>query len=42
LSANGPTLAQAIQEQLGLKMDAKKIGLGVLVVDSAEMVPIEN
>ena len=32
----------AIQEQLGLKLEAKKMPVDVLVVDHAEKVPVEN
>jgi uncharacterized protein (TIGR03435 family) len=40
--ATGPLLPVAIQQQLGLKMDAKKLAIEVLVVDHAEKVPTEN
>ncbi len=40
--AVGPALPVAIQQQLGLKMDAKKLAIEVLVVDHAEKVPTEN
>jgi uncharacterized protein (TIGR03435 family) len=38
----GPPIFKAIQEQLGLKLESRKDGVDVLVVDSAEKVPIAN
>ena len=38
----GPTLLGAVQSQLGLKMEPKKVVVKFLVVDHAERVPIEN
>jgi uncharacterized protein (TIGR03435 family) len=37
-----PSLFTAIEEQLGLKLEAKKGLLEILVVDSADKVPTEN
>jgi uncharacterized protein (TIGR03435 family) len=39
---SGPTLFSAIQDQLGLKLDAKKGSVDTLVLDHVERVPAEN
>ena len=39
---SGPTLLTAIQDQLGLKLEATKAQIDVLVVDHVEKVPTEN
>jgi len=41
-TSSGPTIFAAIQEQLGLKMEAKKNPVEILVIDHAEKVPTEN
>ncbi len=41
-SAVGPSLSNAIQEQLGLKLEARKAPVEILVVDHAEKIPTEN
>jgi uncharacterized protein (TIGR03435 family) len=38
----GPTIAQALQDQLGLRVESKKGPVDFLVVDHAERVPTEN
>jgi uncharacterized protein (TIGR03435 family) len=38
----GPTLFEAIQSQLGLKLESKKGPVDIVVVDHAEKVPTEN
>ncbi len=39
---SGPTLLNAIQEQLGLKVDTRKAPIEILVVDHAEKIPTAN
>ncbi len=38
----GPTIFRAVQEQLGLRLEAKKVAIDFLTVESAERTPIEN
>src|SRR5205823_2839606 len=38
----GPTIFTAVQEQLGLKLDARKGPVDLLVIDTLEKVPTEN
>jgi uncharacterized protein (TIGR03435 family) len=38
----GPTLAVALQEQLGLRLQAKKVPIDVPVIDHVEKAPTEN
>src|ERR1039458_5324679 len=40
--APGPTIFEAVQQQLGLKLESKKGMVDVLVIDHAEKTPIEN
>jgi uncharacterized protein (TIGR03435 family) len=40
--SDAPTLFAAVQQQLGLKLDAKKGMVDILVVDHIEKVPTEN
>jgi len=37
-----PTLTTAVQQQLGLRLDAKKIQVDILVIDRADKTPTEN
>ena len=39
---SGPTIFVAVQEQLGLKMEAKKSPVEILVIDHVERTPTEN
>jgi uncharacterized protein (TIGR03435 family) len=39
---NGPTIYTALQEQLGLRLESRKDAVEVMVVDSADRVPVEN
>jgi uncharacterized protein (TIGR03435 family) len=39
---SGPTLMEAIQSQLGLKLESKKGPVDIIVIDHAEKVPTEN
>jgi uncharacterized protein (TIGR03435 family) len=38
----GPPIFRAIQEQLGLRLESRKDGVDVLVVDRADRVPVAN
>jgi uncharacterized protein (TIGR03435 family) len=38
----GSSLFTALSEQLGLRLEARKAPVEVLIVDSAEKVPVEN
>jgi uncharacterized protein (TIGR03435 family) len=39
---DGPSLPVALQQQLGLKLEQKKLPVDLLVIDRAEKVPVEN
>jgi uncharacterized protein (TIGR03435 family) len=38
----GPTVFEAVAEQLGLKLESRKLPLPVIVIDRVERVPLEN
>ena len=42
LAANGPSIFAALQEQLGLRLDADKAPVEVFIVESANKTPVEN
>jgi uncharacterized protein (TIGR03435 family) len=42
VDSSGPGLFAAIQQQLGLKLEEKKVPVGVVVIDHIEKVPAEN
>ncbi|MEO8372826.1 MAG: TIGR03435 family protein [Candidatus Solibacter sp.] len=41
-SSVGPSLARALQDQLGLRLEARRAPVDMLIVDHAEKVPVEN
>lgn len=42
MDPSGPTLIRAVQEQLGLRLDAKKVAVDFVTVERAERTPLEN
>lgn len=42
LASPFPSISQAVQSQLGLKLEPKKLPVEIIVVDQAEKVPTEN
>jgi uncharacterized protein (TIGR03435 family) len=40
--AAGPTMLDAVEGQLGLKLERKKLPLPIIVIDRVERVPVEN
>jgi uncharacterized protein (TIGR03435 family) len=40
--AGGPTILGALQDQLGLKLESRKVTIPIVIVDHAEKVPTEN
>jgi uncharacterized protein (TIGR03435 family) len=42
IDPDGPSLATAVSEQLGLRLESRKGPVDVLVIDHAEKVPVAN
>ncbi len=42
VDSTAPSLVAAVQEQLGLKLEAQRGALDVIVVDQAEKIPADN
>jgi uncharacterized protein (TIGR03435 family) len=40
--ADAPTIFQAVQDQLGLKLEARKMPVDLVIVDSGHKIPVEN
>jgi uncharacterized protein (TIGR03435 family) len=40
--AAGPTVFQALEEQLGLKMESRRVVIDIFVIDHREKAPVEN
>jgi uncharacterized protein (TIGR03435 family) len=38
----GPTIFEALESQLGLKLESRKLPRPVIVVDRVERIPVEN
>ncbi len=41
-NSESTSLFAAVQEQLGLRLEARKLPIGILVIDHVEKVPTEN
>jgi uncharacterized protein (TIGR03435 family) len=41
-SDSGPSIFAAVEEQLGLKLESKRIPVDILVIDHIEKTPTEN
>ena len=39
---DAPAIFQALQEQLGLKLEARKMPVDLVIVDSGQKIPVEN
>jgi uncharacterized protein (TIGR03435 family) len=42
IDPDGPSLATAVSEQLGLRLESRKGPVDVLVIDHAEKAPVAN
>jgi uncharacterized protein (TIGR03435 family) len=41
-ATDGPSISEALEKQLGLKLEKRKTVVQILVVEHAERVPMEN
>jgi len=41
-AGDGPSIFEAVQRQLGLKLEARKMPADLVIVDSGQKTPVEN
>jgi uncharacterized protein (TIGR03435 family) len=42
MPTGGPSIFQAVQQQLGLKLELRKMPVDLVIVDSGQKTPVEN